>query len=74
MTDRVNDTAREGGTGFYRLRDVLRIVPVSKSTLYEWISKGDFPPPVKLGGGRASAWPKRAVEGWCDEKANGGQA
>lgn len=37
-----------------RLRTVLGIIPVSKSTLYAGIASGHFPPPVKLG--RNSFW------------------
>ena len=41
--------------GFLRLRDVLRIVPVSRSTWYAGINEGRYPAPVKLAA-RCSAW------------------
>ena len=48
-----NDDLR--GTGFLRLSDVLRLIPVSKSTWWAGIQTGRFPAPVKLGP-RISAW------------------
>lgn len=42
-------------TGFLRLAGVLAVVTLGKSTVYDWIGKGKFPKPVKLGT-RTSAW------------------
>jgi prophage regulatory protein len=37
-------------TGFIRMKRLVpAIVPVGRSTLYEWIKQGRFPAPVKLG-------------------------
>mgnify|MGYP003909549929 CR=1 FL=1 len=41
--------------GFIRLPEVLKLIPVSKSTWWEGIKTGRFPKPVKLGK-RISAW------------------
>ena len=51
---------------FYRLRDVMRITALSRSTIYRRISEGRFPPPVHLGG-RASAWQSAALQAWIDD-------
>lgn len=51
---------------FYRLRDVMRITALSRSTIYRRIAEGRFPSPVHLGG-RASAWPSAALERWIDD-------
>lgn len=32
-----------------RMSQVLAVVPVSRSTLWRWISNGDFPKPVEIG-------------------------
>ena len=40
---------------YVRIGTVLRVYPVSRSTLYEQISAGQFPAPVKLGE-RIAAW------------------
>jgi prophage regulatory protein len=42
-------------TGFIRLPEVLRVIPVSKSTWWAGIKTGIFPRPIKLGA-RVTAW------------------
>jgi len=44
-----------------RLPQVLRIIPVSRSTWYLGVKRGAYPPPVKIGR-RASGWRRRDVE------------
>lgn len=51
---------------FYRLRDVMRITALSRSTVYRRIAEGRFPEPVHLGG-RASAWSSAALQAWIDD-------
>ena len=51
---------------FYRLRDVMRVTALSRSTIYRRISEGRFPRPVHLGG-RASAWQSAALQAWIDD-------
>lgn len=35
-------------SGFYRIKDLLSIIPVSKSTIWQWIKDGKFPRPTKM--------------------------
>ena len=42
-------------SGFLRLRQILEIVPISKSAYWEGCKTGRFPKPVKLGP-RTTAW------------------
>ncbi len=42
-------------TGFIRLPDVLRIIPVGKSSWWAGVANGRYPQPVKLGP-RTTAW------------------
>jgi predicted DNA-binding transcriptional regulator AlpA len=42
-------------TGFVRLRLILDLIPVSKSTWWQGVKTGRFPKPVKLGP-RMTAW------------------
>lgn len=42
-------------TGFLRLPEVLKLIPVCKSSWWDGISKGLYPAPVRLGK-RAVAW------------------
>jgi prophage regulatory protein len=52
-------------SAFYRLRDVMRITALSRSTIYRRVAEGRFPAPVHLGG-RASAWQCASLQLWID--------
>lgn len=41
--------------GFIRIKEVLKIFPIGKSTWWDGVKKGKFPKPVKLGE-RITAW------------------
>lgn len=51
---------------FYRLRDVIRISALSRSTIYRRIAESKFPAPVHLGG-RAAAWPSTELQEWIND-------
>lgn len=67
-------------TGYLRLAQVVGnpkadppippLIPVGKSTFWEWVKNGHFPKPVKLGP-RTTAWRVEDVRAWM-EKANSG--
>ena len=59
-------TASNAAPAFYRLRDVMRICALSRSTIYRRIAEGRFPSPVHLGG-RASGWPRAALQQWIED-------
>jgi len=42
-------------TGFVRLPAILRVIPVSRSTWWQWVKAGKAPKPVKLAI-RTTAW------------------
>lgn len=42
-------------TGFVRLPAILRVIPVSRSTWWQWVKDGKAPKPVKLAT-RTTAW------------------
>jgi prophage regulatory protein len=58
-------TNANAAPAFYRLRDVVRITALSRSTVYRRVAEGRFPAPVNLGG-RASAWPRAELQVWID--------
>jgi predicted DNA-binding transcriptional regulator AlpA len=61
-------TRAEAGTvGYIRIKDLVKRVPVAKSTIWLWVSGGKFPAPVKLSE-RVTAWPVAAVERWEFER------
>lgn len=41
--------------GFVRLKQVLKVIPVSRSTWWAWVKDGKAPQPVKLGP-KTTAW------------------
>ena len=49
-----------------RKKKVLAVIGMGNTWLYEAISKGQFPKPVKLGA-RAVGWRKSEVEAWLAE-------
>jgi predicted DNA-binding transcriptional regulator AlpA len=42
-------------TGFLRLSQVLELIPISKSSWWQGVRTGHFPPPVKISP-RCTAW------------------
>ena len=52
---------------FLRLPQVLARVPLSRTRVYELISAGRFPAPIRLSD-RASGWVESEVNKWCDER------
>lgn len=46
--------------GYYRLGQVLEIIPIGKTRWYAGCASGEFPAPVKLGS-RVSMWRKSDV-------------
>jgi predicted DNA-binding transcriptional regulator AlpA len=53
---------------FYRMRDVLRMTALSRSSLYRRIAAGAFPAPVSLGGA-AKGWRRSDLEQWAQDPA-----
>jgi len=51
----------------YRIRDLEKLLKVSKATIYFWIKNNKFPKPIKLGH-RTSVWLKEDIEKWLKEK------
>lgn len=60
---------------FIRLKEVMSICGMSRSSVYDAIKKGQFPPPIKLST-RSIAWLKSEVIAWVESrvKATRGRA
>ena len=56
----------EKGDRLLRLRQVLELVPVSKSTLWNWTRQGKFPAPVRLSR-RTTCWKLSDVEKFIEK-------
>lgn len=52
---------------FLRLPEVCRLVALSKSHIYNLISQGRFPKPIKLGQ-RASGWLDSEIQCWINQR------
>lgn len=53
-----------------RLPRVLERVPLSRAQLYQMMSDGRFPKPIKLGGeqARAVAWDDAEIDQWIEAR------
>lgn len=51
----------------YRRRDVEALTGLARSTIYDMMSRGEFPRPVKITG-KAVAWPESAVAAWLADR------
>ncbi|WP_386077517.1 helix-turn-helix transcriptional regulator [Vreelandella sp. F11] len=49
-----------------RIKDVMDRTGLAKSTIYKYISLGQFPQPTKLGT-RAVAWVESEIEAWIND-------
>lgn len=51
-----------------RMRQVLELVPFSRTTLWRRVRAGEFPAPVRLGGpkSRVKAWWSSDIQTWLD--------
>lgn len=52
---------------FYRQKEVMALLGVSRSTLLRMIDEGKFPKPIKISA-RVNYWKVELVHKWFDEK------
>jgi len=58
---------------FIRIRELASkpgrqgLLPVSAATIWRWVKRGEFPPPVQLGP-QTTAWPVEAVEKFLQQR------
>lgn len=50
-----------------RLKEVIHLTGLSKSTIYARMQTGDFPKAIPLGGGIVG-WSDEAINGWIQAK------
>ena len=50
-------------------QSLTRILEVGRSTLWCWVNRGTFPPPVRIGG--CTRWRWRDVQCWLERQAQG---
>jgi prophage regulatory protein len=59
------DISQRGG--LIREKQVLKLLPIHRSTLWRWVRQGTFPQPSKVAPG-VTAWSKADVTGWLEAK------
>ena len=50
-----------------RTRDVLKLVPVGRSTLWRMVKNSEFPRPIRIGP-RAVGWRVYDIEKWIESR------
>ena len=55
-----------------RLQEVKMRVGLGRSTIYRWISEGNFPKPVKLGV-QSVAWRENDIDYWVSSRTSAGK-
>lgn len=50
-----------------KLNEVINTTGLSRSSIYAYMSKGNFPKPIQLGP-RAVAWVEGEVQGWLQDR------
>ena len=50
-----------------RWKEVVKIIPISRSTAHALAAQGKFPKPIKLGL-RSSGWLKSEINSWLDDR------
>ena len=53
----------------YRFPDVVKMIGLCRTTIYEMFSRGEFPKPVRLSG-RAIAWRENDLRDWINSRAS----
>lgn len=57
--------------GFFRLSQILQLLPISRATVWRKVKAGTFPKPVKLSR-NITAWKVADVRDWIEKTAHEG--
>ena len=52
---------------FIRLKEVMHVTGLGRSSIYNYMAEGCFPKTVSLGG-RAVAWVESEIQDWIEQK------
>ncbi len=58
-------------TGYVRIKQLLRVIPFSRTTIWRKTKAGAFPRPVKLSQ-QVTGWRVEDVRAWMERMAQGG--
>lgn len=65
----MNNTNQSSDEGFLRLPEVLKLIPVSKSTWWAGVKSGRYPKSIKLSD-RITAWRIDDIKQFMEEMSN----
>jgi prophage regulatory protein len=51
----------ENADKLLRMKQVLEVIPVAKSTIWQWVKEDRFPKPIKLGG-KTTVWKMSEIQ------------
>jgi prophage regulatory protein len=68
LTKRSKPMTGPSNSGFMRCHEVLELVPIGRSTLYQWVKEKRFPAQVK--NGKTSFWRREDVMAWLADPSN----
>lgn len=60
-------TEQASGPRFYRMDQLLNLIPLSKATVWRKVKDGSFPRPVKLSV-RITAWRADEIAAWLNQR------
>jgi prophage regulatory protein len=52
---------------YIRIAQLIKLIPVSRASIWRKVKDGTFPKPVKLGD-RITAWDMKDIEAWLTER------
>lgn len=55
--------------GFLRIKEILKIFPIGRSTWWEGVKEGRFPKPIKIGV-RTTAWKVEDIRALIEKYSN----
>lgn len=67
LTSRGSPLCTAAADRFFGLPAVVATTGVSRSSIYAWIKRGEFPKPRKLGPRRV-AWARSDIEAWMNSR------
>lgn len=73
MSDKIQSNIHTTPAEFLRIKDVLKFVPVSRSTVLRKSESGDFPKPIKLSAA-ITVWRTQDVRDWIAKTSQNQQA
>jgi prophage regulatory protein len=60
------ELAKSGTTKIYRVKQLIRLLSISKSTIYGWIKDDKFPKGTKING--ITVWKSETIDEWLEEQ------